>query len=204
MRGYFLPGEKLDPELISHELDVSGMPVREAFRRLESEGLIDYRSHRGAFVPTPNRKDIQEIYALRKLLEVEVVRLVTPLIPDRTLIEMQKRVDDEEKRLLDGDASQHTEVDVYFHNTLISFLDNRLLKEVLQSISNRVNLVRLLSSVQPGPHMESPVKEHQAILEAMRRRNPDEAAKMMSIHLDNSVNRIQKLPWVEKEGNGVG
>lgn len=196
LEGHFAPGEKLDPEIISRELDVSGMPVREAFRRLEAERLIDYRSHRGAFVPTLTKKDIQEIYVLRKLLEVEVVRLVTLKIPDSLLSEIERRVNEEEERLKKGDSSQHSEVDSFFHNSLINYLDNQLLKEVLLSIGNRIQLVRLLTTLQSGPHMMSPTKEHQEILSAIRKRDPEEAARLMGIHLDTSSERVQSLPWV--------
>lgn len=133
LEGHFAPGEKLDPESIARELDVSGMPVREAFRRLESEGLINHRAHRGAFIPTLSKKDVKEIYVLRKLLEVEVVRLVTLDLPDSLLDEIEQSVNAEVERLNHSDASQHSKVDSFFHNSLINQTDNQLLKDVLLS-----------------------------------------------------------------------
>ena len=51
LQGYFEPGEKLDQDLIAEELKVSRTPVREALKVLESEGFVEIRPHRGAFIP---------------------------------------------------------------------------------------------------------------------------------------------------------
>jgi len=82
---------------------------------------------------------------------------------------------------------------VYFHETLAGFVENELLKEVLDGLTNRISIVRRFAQLQPGPHLVESFKEHRAILQAMRQRDSEEAAERMGLHLVNSAVRIQEL-----------
>ena len=64
LHGYFEPGEKLDQDRIAEELEVSRTPVREAMRRLESEGFVEVRPHYGAFIAKVSQQEIHEVYTL--------------------------------------------------------------------------------------------------------------------------------------------
>jgi DNA-binding GntR family transcriptional regulator len=193
LHGYFEPGEKLDQDRVAKELEVSRTPVREAMRRLESEGFVEVRPHHGAFIAMVTQQDICEVYEIRRLLEAEVVRQVTPLIPESVLDELDRSLTETEVQFEAGDITQHFESDVYFHETLVDFVENELLKEVLDGLTNRISIVRRFAQLQPGPHLVVSVKEHRAILQAMRERDPEEAAELMRVHLVNSAVRIQEL-----------
>jgi DNA-binding GntR family transcriptional regulator len=193
LHGYFEPGEKLDQDRIAEELEVSRTPVREAVRRLESEGFVEVRPHYGAFIAKVSPQDIREIYEIRRLLEAEVVRQVTLLIPDLVLDELDTSLTETEAQFEAGDRGKHFESDVYFHETLADFVENKLLKEVLDGLTNRISIVRRFAQLQPGPHLVDSFKEHRAILQAMRQRDPEQAAELMSLHLVNSAIRIQEL-----------
>lgn len=197
LSGYFEPGEKLDLDLIAEELDVSRMPVREALRRLESEKLVETQSHRGTFVGVLTRRDIDDLFDVRRLLEVEVVRLVTPLIPELVLNDLESSLNEELGRLDAGDSSRHYESDDHFHKALLAFVENRFLREVLGSFNHRIALVRAVAVLRSGPHLVTPVEEHIAIVQAMRKRDAAEAANMMALHMENSRLRLRNLPWVK-------
>lgn len=193
LNDYFEPGEKLDQDLIAEELGVSRTPVREALTRLESEGFIEIRPHYGAFIAEVSPQDIHEVYEVRKLLEAEIVRQVTPLIPESVLNNLEKSLDETQAQLEAGDSSKHFENDVLFHETITKFAENKLLKEVLESLTNRISIVRRFAQSKPGPHQVESVKEHRAILQAMQQRDPEQAAELMRIHLEKSSSRIQEL-----------
>ena len=199
LNGYFEPGEKLDQDLIAEELAVSRTPVREALRRLESEGFIEVRPHYGAFIAEVSPQDIREVYEVRRLLEAEVVRQVTPLIPESVLEELERSLADAQAQFDAGDSARHFESDVYFHETIVNFVENRLLKEVLDGLTNRISMVRRFAQSKPGPHLNESLKEHHAILQAMRQRDPEQAAELMRIHLEKSSFRIQEL--AQKRGD---
>jgi DNA-binding GntR family transcriptional regulator len=193
LSGYFEPGEKLDQDLIAEELEVSRTPIREAVRRLESEGFVEVRPHYGAFIATVSRQDIRDVYEIRRLLESEIVRQVTPLIPDSVLDELDRSLSETQAQFEAGDSAKHFESDVYFHETIANFVENELLKEVLDGLNNRISMVRRFAQLQPGYHITESFKEHHAILEAIRRRAPEQAAELMRVHLDKSALRIQEL-----------
>jgi len=193
LNGYFEPGEKLDQDLIAEELGVSRTPVREALKRLESEGFVEVRPHYGAFIAEVSRQDIREIYEIRTLLEAEVVRQVTPVIPEPVLDELERSLAETWAQFDAGDSAKHFENDVSFHETIISFAENKLLREILDSLTNRISVVRRFAQLQPGYHMTESFKEHHAILQAMQQRDPEQVAKLMRGHLDQSSLRIQEF-----------
>jgi DNA-binding GntR family transcriptional regulator len=193
LHGYFEPGEKLDQDRIAEELEVSRTPVREAMRRLESEGFVEVRPHHGAFIAMVSQQDIREVYEIRRLLEAEIVRQVTALIPESVLDELDRSLTETQVQFEAGDSAKHFESDVYFHDTIADFVENKLLKDVLDGLTNRISIVRRFAQLQPGPHLVESFKEHRAILQAMRQRDPEEAAELMGAHLVNSSLRIEIL-----------
>lgn len=193
LQGYFDPGERLDQDSIAEDLEVSRTPVREAIRVLESEGFVEIRPHRGAYIATLTPRDVEEIYEVRSLLEAEVVRRVTPHIPSTVLSQLERSLAEGEARWQAGDVQGHYESDVFFHETVCKFAENTLLKELLVGLTNRIARVRRFAQRQPGYHLDQSFQEHRAILEAMYRRDPDGAAAAMRSHLMNSAERIQAL-----------
>ncbi len=193
LQGYFESGEKLDQDLIAKEFEASRTPVREAVRVLASEGFIEVRPHRGAFIATISQDDIEEIYQVRKLIEAEIVRQVTLLIPDSVLDELERSLEENRALLESDDKAGHVESDIFFHDTLVRFVENKLLKEVLESLNNRTGRVRRFAQLQPGFHLVASLEEHYAIFQAMRQRDPKAAAAAMCVHLENSSLRIQEF-----------
>ena len=193
LQGYFEPGERLDQDSIAEDLEVSRTPVREAIRVLETEGFVEIRPHRGAYIATLTPRDVQEIYEVRSLLEAELVRQVTPHIPPSVLAQLERSLAEGEARWQVGDVQGHYESDVLFHETLYKFAENTLIRDILVGLTNRIARVRRFAQRQPGYHLDHSIREHRAILEAMRRRDPDGAAAAMRAHLMNSAERIQAL-----------
>jgi DNA-binding GntR family transcriptional regulator len=193
LHGYFESGEKLDQDRIAEELEVSRTPVREAVRRLESEGFVEVRPHHGAFIAKVSPQGIRDVYEIRRLLEAEIARQVTPLIPESVFDELDRSLTETQAQFEAGDSAKHFESDVCFHETIADFVENKLLKEVLDGLTNRISIVRRFAQLQPGPHLVESFKEHRAILQVMRQRDPEQAAELMRLHLEESAVRIQEL-----------
>lgn len=191
LEGCFQPGEKVDQDLIAQELDVSRTPVREALRVLESEGFIDIQPHRGAYVSIVSQRDIQEIYEVRALIEAEIVRQVTPVIPDSVLDELERFL-----KHADQEGADYVEGDITLHDTIAEFAENELLQEILESLTKRIIRVRRFAQLQPGYHLVQSNMEHCAIVRAMRERDAERAAELMAHHLENSAKRIRELSHV--------
>lgn len=193
VEGRFLPGERLSQEELAASLGVSLTPLRDAIRRLEFQGFVDVRPRRGVFIPKLNREDIQKTFELRRILETEVVRQVTPLIPGEVLEQLERSISETHSSYASGNAIKHFETDVLFHNTLIDYCRNELIVETLRSLHNRITTVRRLAQTRSGPHLEIGLDEHKAVLHAVRQRDAEEAARLMAEHLNRSAARLMSL-----------
>jgi DNA-binding GntR family transcriptional regulator len=193
LHGHFEAGEKLNQAAIAQELKVSRTPIREALKRLESEGFVEIRPHRGAFISKVSPQDVQEVYQVRQLLEVDVVRRVTPIIPDEVLDELERLLTLRQSELKAGDSNKYYDNDTHFHDTILSFTENDLVKEILGSLSNRIIRVRRYVLLHPDPTLLASIDEHHAILQAMRQRDPEAAAEAMGVHLEKSAQRVLAL-----------
>jgi DNA-binding GntR family transcriptional regulator len=193
LKGFFEPGEKIDQDLIAEELQVSRTPVREALKGLEFEGFVEIRPHYGAFIPIVTPRDVREVYEVRALLESEVVRQVTPLITEDELDELDRSQAESQAELDVGNVTKHFESDNHFHQTLLDLVENQLIKEILDGLTNRISMVRRLAQSRPGVHLPESLSEHRAIIQAIRRRDADRAAELMALHLQTSSRRIQEL-----------
>jgi DNA-binding GntR family transcriptional regulator len=190
LEGHFRPGEKIDQELIAEELEVSRTPVREALKVLESEAFVEIRPHRGAFISVVTREDIRKIYEVRTLIEAEIVRRVTPIIPESVLEELEACLD--EVHECPEDRIKHVDADIFFHDKVSEYATNELLTEILDGLNNRILRVRRFGQLQPEYHLMTSHREHCAILKAMKQRDPDRAADLMARHLSRSAERIER------------
>ncbi|MEW9673973.1 GntR family transcriptional regulator [Ammoniphilus sp. 3BR4] len=180
LKGKFEPGERIVQEEIANSLGVSRMPVREALRKLEAEGLIQIEPNRGAVVKPLSLEDIEEIYLLRSVLEKMAVEESLKKIQKQDIVEMESLV-----TIMD----QVDEVD-YFISTNIEF--HRLLmkhctkKRLLSFINTLWN-----GFPQQTPHllenqMKKSNQEHREILEAVKENEVQKAAELVSNHVQRT------------------
>ena len=90
LSGVLGPGARLRQEELADVFGTSRIPVREALRALEYEGLVTSEPHRGFTVTSLDADDVQEVYDLRILLECEAVRLALPLLTDEDLEDLER------------------------------------------------------------------------------------------------------------------
>jgi len=190
LNGDFEPGEKLDQELIAAKLNVSRTPVREALKVLATEGFVEIRSFRGAYIPILSPQDVHDIYEIRWVIESEIARQAAPVIPDHELDHLGDILQ-RGKIAHDSHAEQHYyEVDREFHATIASYCQNKLFTEILDKLNNRIVRVRTFALHQPGTHLDQSNVEHVAILSALRAHDAHEAGRLTELHLKNSASRI--------------
>ena len=93
LKGEYEIGEKIKENQIATELRVSRTPIREAFKLLENEGLIDYIPNRGCFAKGFTKQDVEDIYAVREALEEMAVRWAVARITEDEIKEMEEQCD---------------------------------------------------------------------------------------------------------------
>src|SRR4029078_13747600 len=105
LRGDYPEGEPLRQDALADELGVSRIPVREALRQLEAEGLVTFSPHRGAVVSTLSLEEIEELFELRADIEADLLRRAMPHVATEDVTRAKEILDAYETALRDGDIA---------------------------------------------------------------------------------------------------
>ncbi len=183
IRGEIAEGAQLRQDAIALHYQVSRIPVREALRQLEAEGLIRIVPNRGAIVPALSPDDIVEIFTVRALLEPEVLKLSIPHLTQADLAQAEAVLRKYESELT---LEQHVEtwgrLNWQFHSTLYSRADRPRFMSIIRNVNNTCErYTRLQLYLTHG--MERANEEHHRILQLCRARNVGAACKLLRHHI---------------------
>ncbi len=188
--GVIKPGDRLVERDIAAKFNVSRTPVREALRKLESEGYVEYIPRKGDVVRGFNAEEIEEIYDIRKALECLAVRKAIKNISEheterlKTIIE---QLDKDEK----GDGEQtfkglHDFDELILNTAKMPMVSNFV--HVLQESLVRYRKINLSHE----PRRKVAIKEHRAILKAIIDRDVERAEQLIALHIDNAREELLK------------
>jgi DNA-binding GntR family transcriptional regulator len=182
IRGDFVPGQYLRLEEIASRFDVSTMPVREALRDLEAEGLVTIFPHRGAIVTELSADELQDIYDIRVTLEEMATRLAVPLMTEDTLAELTSLVEQMENHV--GDVATLVKLNHQFHLTLYAASGRRHLCELNRMLRYRVqHYLHLFTVEAESGQLPRTQEEHRAILAACKRGDAEQATAIIHDHV---------------------
>ena len=136
LQGKLKPGEKLTEQRVCSEYVVSRTPVREAFQKLENDGLIETIPNRGAFVVGVTDRDIQDMYELRKAYEAIAVRWAIQRITDEEFQALQEAYEFMEFYTMRNDIEKMLVINTGFHQIIYEASHNRMLQKQLASYQN--------------------------------------------------------------------
>lgn len=181
--GSLKPGDRLLQEELAERLGVSRMPVREALRRLEAEGLVVLQPYRGALVADLSSLELQEIYEIRIALETLALQLGVPNMGASTLDTMEvtlKQMDTEES------SASWLNLNTRFHTLLYESANRPLLVEHIKSLQNKSDrFLRLFVSRRDRTVQAQ--REHWAIFLACQKGHLEEACQLLQEHLQGTV-----------------
>ncbi len=184
LEGELAPGTSLTEVKLSAELGVSRPPIREALMQLELEGLVKTTHNKGAVVVGISGSDVNDIYLIRTRIEGFAARRAAENITEEELQDLREIVELQEFYLGRGDTLQVGNLDQRFHEIVYEGSRSRPLKQILSMFHNYIQKART-TSVRRGRAAAS-TQEHRDILTAIESRNPDEAERLMGIHVDNA------------------
>ena len=188
LRGELAPGAKLNEASLAERLGVSRGPVREAFRMLETAGLVRQEKNRGAFVRHVALDEAMEIYDLRAMMEESVGRALAGAITPAQLKTVHGLVDSMVRAVKAGDADAYHRLNLEFHDRLVSFTGNRKLTAMYRQLINELSLFRRLN-LADKKMMPLSASEHDGIVKAIASGNADRAGKAMRDHVVESRDR---------------
>lgn len=189
LSGKYEEHEELKEVAIGDEMGVSRTPVREAFRQLELEGLIQIIPNKGAYVTGITEKDVKDIYMIRSLLEGLCARWATSHITREQMDEMEENLYIAEFHAKKGHYEQLAELDNRFHEILYEACNSKILEHQLKDFHQYVLRVRkkTLSNTKRGPESN---EEHKKIMEAIRDKNADLAESLAHRHMINAYENM--------------
>lgn len=190
LKGEYKIGEKIKENQIASELRVSRTPIREAFKLLENEGLIDYVPNRGCFAKGFTRRDIEDIYAVRKALEVLSVEWAVERITPQQIEELQEQSDLMEFYTGRKDGKKVLEINSDFHGVIYNATGSRFMAQVLRSYKDYIEQTRKVLYYEKE-YLEEIFAEHREILEAIKARDAARAKEAMAKHLEGSQRRAK-------------
>ncbi len=180
IRGDFVPGQHLRLEEIAGRFDVSTMPVREALRDLEAEGLVTIFPHRAAVVTQLSADDLQDIYDIRATLEEMATRLAVPRMTEATLTELTSLVEQMNNHL--GDVVTLVKLNHQFHSTLYAASGRSHLCQLARMLRYRTQHY-LRAFINDLGGMPQAQVEHRAIVEACKRGDAEQAGTIIHDHV---------------------
>lgn len=178
--GVFRPGERLPQDQLASLCQVSRMPVRSALRHLESEGLVEFHPHRGATVKSLTQHELQDLFAVRSLIETLAIRRVVTGATEKDLADLALLL-----ATIDcssGEIESHAARQAFYRR--------------LYEVGNSPRLVNIIMALRAEVGRYAPYSldlgsgVHHDLLDLVRDGRPDAAASWLETHLRHVAREV--------------
>ncbi len=186
LEGELLPGSRISERDLCDQFGISRTPLREALRVLASEGLVDLLPHRGARVSRLSQPQLREAFEIVAALEALAGELACERISETQLVEIEAlhaRMAEHRRR---GELADYFACNQAIHEAINRAAGNAQLTEMYALMSNRVRRARYLANHSPERWAEA-MREHDAILDALRRRDGATCSALLRAHLEHKL-----------------
>ncbi|WP_437436073.1 GntR family transcriptional regulator [Phaeobacter inhibens] len=192
LSGELAEGEPIRQEALAEEYDVSRMPVREALKRLDAEGLVLFTNNRGATVTKHSLREIAEIFDLRILVEVDLFRRSIPAMTTTDFARCSQILDEMDASYDADDVATWGALNHRYHSALYAAAERKLTNEVLQGLSlHSDRFIRMHLSVMK---QREPAKaEHRDLLALAQARDIDAACAALTRHISRTKEELLTL-----------
>jgi DNA-binding GntR family transcriptional regulator len=182
--GELQPDVNLSELALAEDFGVSRTPVREAFKQLQTEGLVEIRPRVGTFVTSPSRREITELFEMKELLEGAAARLLAQRGRVPELDRLEENLREADAAVERDDTARYAELVQEFHDLLIVGSDNHKLEAHYRTLMNQLAYPRLVTTSlsQPGRPAQSD-QEHHRVVELITAKDGDSAERVMREHV---------------------
>lgn len=192
-------GFALRQDDLAAAFSVSRMPVREALRQLEAEGLIDFSPYRGAVVASLSAEDMRDVYDIRAALEPVALRSSLPTL---TAGDLQRAADILDEIDSEADVSRWGELNARFHLTLYSRAGRKRLLDLLEIYLRAGDRYLRLHHSQRDRRPDSQA-EHRALLAACQERDADKACALLQRHILDAKTKLDVFLAARQPANST-
>ncbi|MFM6986025.1 MAG: GntR family transcriptional regulator [Hydrogenophaga sp.] len=177
------PGTKLAEQKLADHFGVSRTLVRQALFQLSQNRLIRLEPARGAFVAAPSVDEAKQVFAVRRMLEIEMTRAFVRQVTPAKLKALREHVAQEKQAVASQDVSGRTELLGDFHVRMAELMGNHVLAELLRDLISRCALITLM--YQSTTAAEHSNEEHVEIVKALAAKDEALSVRLMDEHLQH-------------------
>ncbi|HEV7307189.1 GntR family transcriptional regulator [Ensifer sp.] len=189
IEGKLEPGDRINEKSFADQRGISRGPIREACRRLEEAGLVEFKVNRGFFVRVLDLRDVLEIYDVRAALFSHAGRILARRITAEQIDELAGLHDEMEAAVAAGNADLFYTLNRRFHSEIMAFTGNRYLADIYEGLDRELHIWRKRALILDG-NVRASSSEHGLILEVLRNGNPTRIAQMLRDHSLAGRNRL--------------
>ena len=200
LQGELVGGDRINPVVIGDQLGTSRMPVREALRQLDAEGLVTIRPNRGAIVTTLTAAEVCELFEIRAALEALAARCALSHLTDENLFDLdliRQRMDRAR-----GQAKLWVERHNEFHDFIVNLSQRPRLNADIKRIRNAIQ-PHLLLYIDVYKSTEIPGYEHTIVLDAIRSKNAQLLELCIRDHVMSAANGVMAFLEQRQKMRGV-
>jgi DNA-binding GntR family transcriptional regulator len=182
LRNVYPADSALPEKTLADQLNVSRVPVREALHKLAADGLVTLKPRQGAFVSSLSPRQFLDAYRVREALEDLAIKLALPNLTASDLAELERLQTKMRCHAAAGDVAAFFGANRAFHALFVERSANDYLKGIYFPLMDQMRR-HLSPSLELRGGLERSIEEHQAILDAVRAGDADEAARLLREHI---------------------
>lgn len=181
--GALRPGQHLVESELAKHLGVSRQPIREALHRLQAEGWVDLRPGQGAFVHVPTEREVDQLLAVRSLLETESARLAANGATSDQIARLRELMREGLEAMKADDVERLVGLNASLHAYVTQMSGNAVLAELISLVDRRMRWYYTPVARYRGHESWD---EHKALVEALARHDEEEASEITRRHTENT------------------
>lgn len=190
VRSELAPGARLNERLLCERLSISRTPLREALKTLAAEGLVQLLPNRGAVVAELDANEIAELFAVIGNLEALAGQLACANATDTDIAEVAALHYEMRLHFTRGELAQYFRCNQAIHEKIVASSRNSVLVDVYRKLSGRVRRARFAANLS-RERWTNAMREHDAILDALQRREGKLLRELLEQHLRNKLEVVQ-------------
>jgi DNA-binding GntR family transcriptional regulator len=191
LQGKIAPGEQLSEERLTASLRASRVVLREALRTLEAQGYVTFLPSNHVVASNPSREDMHDYYTIAGVLEGLAARLAVERAQPEEIARLRELHQFLREACHKGDALQYFDANSNFHRYIAELSHNERLYQLIEELRREIQKTRLLSLHMPQ-RLDYSMREHDQIMDAFLKKNPQLAESMMVQHLTNHLKALGK------------
>lgn len=192
LEGVLPPGSRIDQNQLARDLNTSLVPVREALKKLESDGFVQIIPRRGAFVANVSLGDVEDLYHARSVIEGSAGYEAALKLSEDDLSQLRRLYMQVNEALKKGDYDRFTRLNRQFHFVIFDAADSKYLSKVISGLWDLAERYRHRSTLIKD-RAEAISVEHLAILDACEKREGDALRGAILDHLDRTLKDVYAL-----------